>query len=234
MISIIIPTLNEQKNISRVISQFKHISNLEIIVADGSSDDNTVKIAKALGAKIFQNKKKEQNIAKNRNLGAKHAKGSILVFCDADTIFKNPKEAVKKIKKVFENTEIVAGMCVIKVSPKYETLTDKIFLKIYNKILKNSFKTKKPISSGQCQIVRKSTFDKVNGYPIINYQEDTELFRRLIKKGRMHYFNETIIYESPRRYRKKGYLFLGLNALYALIMRKLFQKEVVKKWDRVE
>jgi glycosyltransferase involved in cell wall biosynthesis len=234
MISVIIPTLNEQRNIYRVISQFKGIKGIEIIVADGSSNDDTIKIAKSLGAKIFQNQRNNQNIAKNRNLGAKHAIGEIMIFCDADTRFENPKKAIKEIKKKFENKELVAGMCVIKIFPEQEKIADKIYLYFYNRILKNSLDTKKPTSSGQCQIIRKSSFDEVKGYPEIKYQEDTELFRKLNQKGKLHYFSNIIIYESPRRYRRKGYLVLGIRALYSLIARRIFHKEVVKKWERVD
>lgn len=233
MISIIIPTLNEQKNISQVIYQFKDIRNLEVIVGDGTSDDNTVKIAKKLKAKVFQNPRNKQSIAKNRNLGAKHAKGDILIFCDADTMFQNPSQALKIIKKTFKNKQIVAGMCKIKIFPKQEKFVDKFYLMFYNRILKNSIKTNKPVSSGQCQIVRRTAFNKIKGYPNMKYQEDTGLFRKLQKIGKLHYFSNIIIYESPRRYRKKGYLYLGIKSLYSFFIRRVFKKEIIKKWDRI-
>ena len=233
MISVIIPTLNEEKNISRVVSQFKGIKNIEVIVADGSSEDDTVKIAKKLGAKVYQNPRDKQNIAKNRNFGAKYAQGEILIFCDADTKFKSPKKALKKIKETMEDGEIVGGILKIEIFPRQEKLFDKIAHKIYNKIIQKKLSTKKPIGSGQCQIIKKKEFEKIKGYPNIPYQEDTEIFRNLRKLGKLHYFDDITIYESPRRYRKKGYVFLGIKALYSLIIRQLFHREVVKKWERV-
>ena len=50
-ISFIIPALNEEKRIERVIKQFDKLDRkqIEVIVADGGSEDKTVKIAKKLG-----------------------------------------------------------------------------------------------------------------------------------------------------------------------------------------
>lgn len=235
MISIIIPTLNEEKNILRVISQFKSISDLEIIIADGSSEDNTIKIAKKLGAKIYQNKRNEQNIAKNRNLGAKHARGDMLIFCDADTRFKNPIQAINKIKSVFQNKEILGGIVKLDIFPKEKKTKDYFFHSLYNLILKKSFKTKKPLSPAQCHIIRAAIFKKIRGYnPNLTFGEDTEIFRRIIKYGKVGYLDTIVLYESPRRYRKKGYIYLGAAALFAFLIRKLFQKEAIKTWERVE
>jgi glycosyltransferase involved in cell wall biosynthesis len=85
-ISIIIPALDEEKRIGKVVKQFSKVKgDFEVIVADGGSNDKTVEIAKKEGAKVYSNIRENQNIAKNRNLGAKKAKGEILIFCDADT-----------------------------------------------------------------------------------------------------------------------------------------------------
>ncbi len=233
MLSVIIPTLNEEKNITKAVLQFEGISDVEVIVADGDSDDNTCEIAKKLDAKVFRNKRSEQNIAKNRNLGARHAKGDILVFCDADTKLKNPKYAVKKISSVFKNQEYVGGIVKIEIYPHSELFIDKIAHNLYNFLIKSSLDSRKPIGSGQCQIIKKNAFKKVKGYPEIMYQEDTEIFRELRKLGKLCYLEDIVVYESPRRYRRFGYLFLGFRAIYALAVRSLFKRETVNRWERV-
>ncbi|MBT3721646.1 glycosyltransferase [archaeon] len=235
MISIIIPTLNEEKNISRVISQFSKIKNLEIIIADGSSDDDTIKIAKKLGAKVFLNKRKTQNIGKNRNLGATHAKGNILIFCDADTQFKNAKKAILNIESKFSSNNLLAGVPRLEIFPKEKKIQDFFFHSIFSFILKTSFKTKIPLASGQCQIIRKKIFRQMKGYNSkMAVNEDAEIFERISKKGQVKYFNDIIVYESPRRYRKKGYIYLGVLVLITNFFRKIFKKEIIKEWQRVE
>ena len=58
--------------------------------------------------------------------------------------------------------------------------------------------------------------------------------KRISKKGQVKYFNDIIVYESPRRYRKKGYIYLGVLVLITNFFRKIFKKEIIKEWQRVE
>lgn len=78
-ISIIIPTKNEEKNIGRCLESIQ--LSVEIIVVDNHSTDNTVAIAKRLGAKVFHS---GQERSSQRNFGAKKATGEIFFFVDAD------------------------------------------------------------------------------------------------------------------------------------------------------
>ncbi len=104
MISIIIPTLNEEKVLKKTIeSVLIQPNKLEIIISDGGSTDNTLNIAKKY-AKIV-NSKKGRGI--QMNSGTKFANGDILLFLHADTIL--PKNATKKIKKILKDKTIIAG-----------------------------------------------------------------------------------------------------------------------------
>jgi len=79
-ISVVIPTKNEEKNLPTVLKELpKYIS--EIIVVDGHSTDNTVKIAKRYGAKVLY-----ENIGKGYALrrGMEAARGDIIITMDAD------------------------------------------------------------------------------------------------------------------------------------------------------
>ena len=90
-ISVVIPALNEGRNMRRVLEGVKAIlgvSDYEIIVVDGHSTDNTVKIAKENGAKVIYD-----DVGKGSALimGLKAGKGNILVAMDAD-LSTDPKE----------------------------------------------------------------------------------------------------------------------------------------------
>lgn len=80
--SIIIPTLNEEKFLPRLLDSIKKqdSKDYEIIVADAGSKDATVEIAKKYRCKIVQGGLP----AKGRNEGAKIAQGDLLLFLDAD------------------------------------------------------------------------------------------------------------------------------------------------------
>jgi glycosyltransferase involved in cell wall biosynthesis len=118
LVSIIIPTLNEEKYIESTLKALKnqdYKGKYEMIVADGLSKDNTVKIAKKYVDKVVL--VKEKGIAKGRNAGAKVAKGNILLFIDADTIllFNGLTELIEPFKR----KNIVGVTCpIIPISQK--------------------------------------------------------------------------------------------------------------------
>lgn len=107
--SIIIPAYNEEKDLPECLTSLKKQSEkrFEIILVDDGSTDNTIGIAKNFKIKIL--KQNHQGPGKARNLGAKNAKGEILVFIDADMTFdknylKNLINPLLKNKKILGTT----------------------------------------------------------------------------------------------------------------------------------
>lgn len=236
--SFIIPALNEEKNIKRAIGQFSKISEAylyEIIVADGNSKDKTVEIAKRLGARVCIDRSKKKTIASGRNLGAKIAHGEILVFCDADTSIKDIDYFCMVVELTFKDKGVVAAMPKLKVFPKERIWKDKLFHTCFNVFIRSSLFIKYPFSSGQCQIVTSKAFKKVKGYnPRQVHAEDSDLFQRLNRIGRLRYLSRCTVYESARRYRKIGYLRLMWIAIKSIVGQKIFKKNMLNEWKRVD
>jgi glycosyltransferase involved in cell wall biosynthesis len=147
-ISIIIPTYNEEENISKCIYSLENQSykNFEILVIDDGSKDNTKKIIKKYKrVKLIEGEHKGPGFS--RNIGAKNAEGEILVFVDADMTFdKNYlKDLIKPIldnkeligttheTEIAKNIENIWSRCWGKerITPKYQN-TPKIFRAIRN------------------------------------------------------------------------------------------------------
>lgn len=86
--SIVIPSLNEEKYLPKLLSDLASQTNrdFEVIHVDGSSEDNTVKIAEKFAKKmaITSYIVKKRNVSHQRNFGAKKAKGEWVVFMDSD------------------------------------------------------------------------------------------------------------------------------------------------------
>ena len=114
MISIIIPTLNEEKYLPHLLKSIKEqdfFSNpekLEIIVADAGSEDKTVEIAKSFGCQIT----KGGLPAKGKNEGAKIARGDLFLFLDSDVILD--KNYLKKALKEFRERKLSVASGVLK------------------------------------------------------------------------------------------------------------------------
>ncbi|MCA0233674.1 MAG: TIGR04283 family arsenosugar biosynthesis glycosyltransferase [Bacteroidetes bacterium] len=84
-ISVIVPTLNEEKNVHDVINRLQQYGDcyvLEIIIVDGGSTDNTAQVAEAAGAVVVTSPKGR---ALQMNAGAARAAGEVLYFVHADT-----------------------------------------------------------------------------------------------------------------------------------------------------
>lgn len=89
-------TKNEEDNIAQCIGNLKGITD-EIIVMDTGSDDNTVKIAKQLGALVYEHKW-ENDFSKARNTALQYASGDWIIFLDADEYFSD--DSLPNIRQV--------------------------------------------------------------------------------------------------------------------------------------
>ena len=104
LVSIVIPTYNEEKDIGKCLSSLKEQSykKIEIVLVDDGSTDKTLEIVKKFkGIKVIKGEHK--GTAFSRNLGAKQAKGEILVFIDADMCFD--KDYIKNLVMPIVNDE---------------------------------------------------------------------------------------------------------------------------------
>jgi len=95
MISVIVPTYNEEKNIERCLKSLENQTiprnKFEVIIVDGQSKDRTVEIAKKYADKVIQQKSK--GVGGARNDGVEIARGNIIAVTDADSIlFKKMRE----------------------------------------------------------------------------------------------------------------------------------------------
>lgn len=82
MISVVLATYNEEKNIERCLNSVVELAD-EIIVVDGSSTDGTRSLAKKLGAKVIKTTNKP-NFHINKQLAIDEASGNLILQLDAD------------------------------------------------------------------------------------------------------------------------------------------------------
>ena len=239
LISVIIPSLNEEKLIPRTLSQFTpeliNKYKIEVIVSDGGSTDSTLKLAERSADLVLTAKPgAHQNIPIGRNMGAKHARGKYLYFINADTMIKNTDKFFSKTLSALGNPSAAALTMKFNVFPSEEKLSDKLFHGFYNSYVFILNSIGMGMGRGECQIVKKEFFEKVNGYDeSLAAGEDFDLYKRLKKLGKIKYLGGLVVYESPRRYRKFGYARVFWDWTKNSISVFFRHKSVSDKWEPV-
>ena len=170
--SIIIPVLNEESTITRLLSQAWIAEADEIIVADGGSVDRTVELASAHATVIHSDPGRGMQM----NAGARIATGDLLLFLHADIILR--EGAIDAMRKAFEETQVVGG-CFDIIFDGGDWVS-RTFTWIYHH--------RRPfhIIYGDAGIFcRREVFIQLNGFKNLAIMEDYEFARRLWRTGRM-------------------------------------------------
>ncbi|MBC7766925.1 glycosyltransferase [Arenimonas sp.] len=238
MISFIIPTLNEEKVIEKILSCIETYSGpKEIIISDGKSTDTTLEIVKRYTDKIvIHSKPTRQTIGEARNAGAKIAIGDFLVFLDADTYIQNPNIFFGELEKIFsENKNMVGATVSIKVLKDLETFGDMMVfscLGYFNFILNNIIGSAG--AAGEFQMIKKEAFQKIGGFnEQIVASEDYELFRRLHTVGRTRFVSKLTVYHTGRRAHTIGWPKLLCTWMMNDLAVRFTKRSITKEWTEV-
>lgn len=181
-ISVIIPTYNEEKVILDCLSSLdsQTIDDFEVIVVDDGSSDKTLEVLKKIKVKNYKLKILKQDHkgpGAARNLGAKSAKGEILVFVDADMTFD--KDFLKKLTR-----PIVLGKQKGSFSKEeYVANWENVWARCWN--LNEGWEEKRrhpknyPDKQPVFRAILKSEFERVGGFTPGGYDDDWSLYKKL-------------------------------------------------------
>ncbi len=107
-LSIILPAKNEAANLPPVLAELTALyPTAEILVVDDGSTDRTGEVSRARGARVVRHPYSMGNGAAVKT-GARHAKGDLLVFMDADGQHA-PVDIARLLTKLDEGYEMVVG-----------------------------------------------------------------------------------------------------------------------------
>jgi rSAM/selenodomain-associated transferase 2 len=211
MISVIIPTLNEEKNLpallSRLCEEGHDITGYEIIVVDGGSTDATVRVAREHGARMLTS-------PPGRGIqlchGADAASGTIFLFLHADSIF--PRGGLKRIEEALAETPHLIG-------GNFRLLFDgatpfsRWLIGFYAGIRRIG------LYYGDSGIfVRRSAYEAIGGIRPIALMEDLDFVRRMERLGKTCCIIDPPLITSSRRFsgRRAPAIVSGWLKLHAL------------------
>ncbi len=225
MISIIIPTFNEEEQIEQTINKIKSsigLIEVEILVVDGGSNDKTIIVAKQCGATIVKSLRKGRSA--QMNSGALVAKHKILYFLHADSI--PPNNFVSQILNAIDKG---AKSGCFRLRFDY----DHWFLKLnawFTRFNVNAFRF-----GDQSLFVTKNVFQKAGGFrEDLIMMEDQEIVHRLKLYGKFNVINDTVI-TSARKYIDNGVfrmqsIFYRIWGMYYL---GYSQEKMLRKYKRL-
>lgn len=192
LLSVIIPTLNEESVIGATLACARAARNVEIIVADGGSHDRTRALAQAAGATVLR---VDSGRAAQLNAGAARAGGQRLLFLHADTHV--PAGYERAIHEVLDEPSIVLGAFRFKTDmPGAGMRIVEWGAHVRSRFLRWPY-------GDQGLFLERRMFDEIGGFGALRIMEDFDLARRLRRRGRVTTLSLAAV-TSGRRWRKLG------------------------------
>lgn len=206
-IAIVIPTLNEEHFIGRLLDSIieQSVSPKELVVVDACSKDRTIQEIKkrqVISGNLRYFKIPQSTISTQRNFGAKKTVSPRLLFLDADMELRGKETLAKYMEEIIRRKPDVAVA---------RTLPDSNYWKnsVYFKVEDVAFKVSKyfwPVVTARNLYVRRKIFKEVGGFnEEVAVGEDQELAQKIIKKGgKLVFLKGVKLHTSVRRVEQEG------------------------------
>ena len=202
LISVIITTKNEEKNIENCLKSIKEQAypqdQIEIIVVDNDSTDKTKEIASHYTDKVF-NKGPERSA--QRNFGVEQSTGDYFLYLDADMILN--KELIKDCVEFIQNSKLkTQNSDVVALYISEIVMGEKFWSKVRR--FERSFYDGTVIDCAR--FIKKESFQKVGGFDEnLTGPEDWDLDKKLRNIGKVDLI-KTPIYHNEAEFEMRKYL----------------------------
>ncbi len=194
MISIVIPTLNEEVGIAATLrSALAQAGPAETLVADGGSTDDTRGVAERLGIRVIE---APRGRALQMAAGAADAQGDVVLFLHADTLL--PPDALLLVREALADPTVVGGC--------FRTTFDDAsnpFMRLWQ--ARMWMRWHRLAFGDRAPFVRRAVLGAVGGVPDQPIFEDLELVRNVRRIGRFVFLDAEVV-TSGRRFRANGAL----------------------------
>lgn len=205
MISVIVPTNNEEELLPACLeSIFTQKEDVEVIVVDGASEDNTVKVAKNYTDKVIVMDKAD--LSAQLNAGAAQASGEFFLFFHADC--RLTRGCLKRIKLVYP--QIAGGAFTMQLEGSrlhYRLLN--MGGNLYCRLTGTYF-------GDRGIFVRPQVFQELGGFASMPIMADVEFSRRMKRSGKCVLLKGPVI-SSSRKFDREGPLRNLYLIFYALL-----------------
>ena len=195
LVSIVIPVHNGERYIKESINSCleQTYKNIEIIVVDDKSEDNTLNILKSYGSRITVIPVEKQNGLGNViNIGIRKSKGKYIARMDADDIMY-PTRIEKQVEYLESHPSCVAVGGQIDIIDENGNITGHREYAVEDKDIKKNLFLFQPFAHPAVTL-RKSALEEIGLYPENMWKvEDVKLFLILSTKGEFHNLEDTVL-----------------------------------------
>jgi len=192
VLSVIIPTLNEESVLAATMAPLQQLPGVQVIVVDGGSSDRTCEIAASMGATVVRS---GRGRGKQMNAGAALARGEVLMFLHADASL--PPEFPHAVWETLQDSKAVGGAFRLRVAGRNPLLR----LVEYGANFRSRW-LQLPYGD-QALFVRANTFFHLDGFRNWPLMEDYEFCQRLRAAGSIRQ-TAAAITVSARRWNQLG------------------------------
>lgn len=191
-VSVVIPTLNEARQIAACIASIPRDQDVEIIVADGGSHDQTIELARSLGAVTLS---ATRGRAAQMNAGAAIARGELLLFLHADT--RLPANGLSEVARLLAHPDVALAAFRLGIDHHSVALRCiEVLANFRSKCLGMPY-------GDQALAVRTSLFRALDGYANMPFFEDFDFVTRVHRHGSIK-VSRLSVKTSARRWLRGG------------------------------
>lgn len=204
LVSVVIPAYNEEKYIDKTLAALKRQAHqgfdVEVIVADAESRDQTAKVAQSFGVRVLAAGRGSPATA--RQEGVKASRGELVVCIDADTLPAEASWLKTLVSPLLRDAAVVATTGAI--ATREGGLLDRFWFNVVvNLFYRINYSLGKTLLQGQSHAFRKRAFEKIGGFNTsLHTGEDFDLGLRLGRLGKVTLQPKALVYTSPRRVRE--------------------------------
>ena len=194
MISIVVPVLDEARNLERLLPALRDLApDAEVVIVDGGSRDDTESVlARWPRARIVSS---PRGRALQMNAGAARSAGEVILFLHADT--RLPAGFTDAIERALDDRRVVGGRFDVAFdNPAWPFRMIAAMMNLRSR-LSGIF------TGDQAIFVRRPAFEALGGYPEIPLMEDVALTRRLRRLGRVACLRRRVT-TSARKWERDG------------------------------